>query len=553
MIGFHIDMNVNEFTREYLEKWLKTLADIGYDTVVWEMEENVQWETAPPCASPEAFSKAEFKEILKFSADLGMENVPFLQTLAHCEYVLKHEAYNHLSTQEGGFDMYDPMNPDVVPFLHKWIDEIIEMFGDVKHFNIGGDECWWLGKNDAQKEFIEKHSKSELYIRHINAVAEPLLKRGIAPVIWGDMVLGYPEALEKLSRKIEIWNWTQEAYDANPRILIWSEGMFVKDEIPEHIKERFGKALFPHGDSDGRQINQFYGEDYLAAKDFKTATAPASCCWLDNIFCPRTWIRMVTSFEGMRKGILSEHLIGTELLSWTVHTYPYELQFPCIEIPSFIREYPDQPIEAYMHYLVEKHFDIEDDGTFWEACELVSKRCLFTSNTWLGLMKHKTMPPPDYAELAIAKLSSGGEHYAMRQGEKALEAELRNCRGRQAEYEQAIQLFKKFARKAKKGQEELDAWILAARNLANRAKVSSILIQSYRGDQLHPAFPLGGLMPAKPGAFKDEAVKILEEMRQLRDETDAAYAFMLEPKRRAEIMHWIYGTIENAMKKVVGE
>ena len=65
-IGYHIDMNVIQFKGEYLKSWLNTLAGIGYDTIIWEVENNIQWESCPECVSPDAFSKDEFKELLDY-------------------------------------------------------------------------------------------------------------------------------------------------------------------------------------------------------------------------------------------------------------------------------------------------------------------------------------------------------------------------------------------------------------------------------------------------------------------------------------------------------
>ena len=34
MRGFHIDMNVAQFARPYLQEWLEELARLGYDTII---------------------------------------------------------------------------------------------------------------------------------------------------------------------------------------------------------------------------------------------------------------------------------------------------------------------------------------------------------------------------------------------------------------------------------------------------------------------------------------------------------------------------------------
>lgn len=47
IIGFHIDMNISQFKGNYLKQELKMLADLGYNTIIWEVENNIKWETCP--------------------------------------------------------------------------------------------------------------------------------------------------------------------------------------------------------------------------------------------------------------------------------------------------------------------------------------------------------------------------------------------------------------------------------------------------------------------------------------------------------------------------
>src|SRR5512133_1215455 len=112
MIAFHIDMNMAQYQAGYLKSWLAKLAQAGYDSILWEVENNVQWETCPECASPDAFSKDEFRALLNECRALGMEPIPLFQTIGHAEYVLKHPAYAHLKELPDKIDQYCPRNPD---------------------------------------------------------------------------------------------------------------------------------------------------------------------------------------------------------------------------------------------------------------------------------------------------------------------------------------------------------------------------------------------------------------------------------------------------------
>ena len=45
-----------------------------------------------------------------------------------------------VAEREGEIDQYCPLNPQLLPFLHRWMDEYLKLFGNIKYFHIGGDE-----------------------------------------------------------------------------------------------------------------------------------------------------------------------------------------------------------------------------------------------------------------------------------------------------------------------------------------------------------------------------------------------------------------------------
>ncbi|MCD4824134.1 MAG: family 20 glycosylhydrolase [Phycisphaerae bacterium] len=527
MIAFHIDMNIAQFTRPYLEKWLRDLSRLGYDTIIWEVENNIAWETCPECVSPDAFSKEEFNSLLALSRELGLEPIPLLQTIGHCEYVLKHDKYQYLAENDGKIDQYCPRKPELMPFLHKWVEEYLELFGDVRYFHIGADEAWSLGSCPACQAYAKEHSLSHLFIDHVNEVCEPLIAKNITPIIWADMVLHHNEALHLLSRNIMLFDWMYDIYHGNGKVYVWGgkQRLCSKDELPPETLERFGKHLFPHGDEPGREPKTFYTADFLAAEGFRVVTCPSSSSYRDNVFSPRNYYHMANTFDSTHKGI-QPHLNGAVLTSWTVHLFPWELQLACIDMPGFIADRPTEPIEKYQRKFLKDRFGVEKDEAFWEACGLLSKSCLFTHTQSLSFTKEAFSVPLDHAEKEIAKILEGGQ----------LEDELSNCEARLAEYRQALSLFDVFAGKASKGQDILDWWLLAGRNLVNRAEASIFLLQKAKVQT-----PDNG-----------HGQKILEDMQALRDETEAAYAPIIKPSRRKEIIAWLYASVEHALVIVVG-
>jgi len=524
LTGFHVDMNIAQFRGPYLKSELKALAARGYNAIIWEVENNIRWETCPECVSPDAFTKAEFKDILAYSRSLGLEPIPLLQTLGHCEYVLKNERYKPLAEVPERIDQYCPQNPEVVAFLQRWVDEYLEVFGPVRYFHLGADEAYTLGECPRCRAHAAAHSLSELYIDHINAMSGPLIEKGIRPAIWGDMVLHHPEALDKLSRKIVIFDWLYDRYQGCGTVQVWGRGSLTREELDTPTLERFGAFLYPLGDEPGRDPDPFYTADFLAANGFDVVICPSSSCYGDSVFAPRTFFHMRNTADSFRKGSRGR-LKGAVLTSWTVHLFPWELQRPSIDLAGFMAANPGRTLEDFEKTYVREHFGIDDLG-FFAAAGRLARRGLFNYAADLGFFKDARPAPLRYISDRIEEMAKNGE----------LEKELADGESRLGEYRRGLELFQAYAKAARSGHDELAAWILAARNLINRVEASRFLVIDRIGRS--------GL-----GAGSD-ARQILDELRALRRETEAAVAAKIKPSRTAEIIGWMYDSMEAALRQV---
>lgn len=519
--GFHIDMNIAQFRGPYLRDRLKVLAGLGYDTILWEVENNIRWETCPECVSPDAFTKSEFKDILAYGRSLGLEPIPLLQTIGHCEYVLKNEKYRPFAEVPDRIDQYCPRNPEVVGFLEKWIAEYLELFGDVKVFHLGADEAYTLGECPRCRAYAADHSLSELFIGHINAVSRPLIAKGIRPAVWGDMLLHHPEALDRLAKNVMIFDWLYDRYDGVGAVHVWGRGNVRPEELDAETLGRFGPYLYPLGREPGRDPDPFYTSDFLAAHGFDVVVCPSSSCYGDSVFAPRTYFHMRNTRDSFRKGF-SGGLKGACLTSWTVHLFPWELQGPSIELAEVVAGRPEGGLGEFEKLYVRRHFGIDDTG-FFAAAGLLAKRGLFNSASDLGFFKDARPAPIGYVAGRIVEIAGKGE----------LDAELSACESRLGDYRRGLALFGAYAGIAKGGRDELDAWTLAARNLINRAEAARLLLLIRRDG--------GG-----PGP-EAEAARILRELHVLRGETEAAVALRIKPVRTAEMLAWMYDSMEAAL------
>ncbi len=348
------------------------------------------------------------------------------------------------------------------------------------------------------------------------------------------MVLHRHEAIDSLSREIMLFDWIYSVHRGDGKVQVWDVGLRDRDGIPPETLSVFGRFLYPHGDEPGRDPETFYTADFLADRGFPTVTCPASSSYGDNVFSPRNWYHMVNTFDSFRKG-MADHLEGSLLTSWTVHLFPYELQLACVAIPAYLAANPEGTLEDFQRTFVRDRFGLEGAGEaeeFFRACGLLSKSCLFTHTSSLGFGKNTLPVPLDHAQKLVQKLDD----------EERAEGALNDCTDRLQEYRGALEVFGTLAARAPAGRDLLEAWRLAARNLVNRAAASAILLE--RVEELEMSVPM----------HPDErahARAILSEMRELKEQTRAAYSAIHRPTRCAEIIAWMFDSVEHALAEVV--
>ena len=207
---FHLDFNFLMLTKEEIRRQLASVAAMGYNTILWELEDKVRFETIAPCIHPEALSKEEFAEILAYSRSLGLEPIPLLQTLGHGEYVLSNEDFVPLRELPEWKDCYCVSKPAVRNLLSQLIEEYLDLFGEIKSFHLGGDEAYSFAQCPVCAAKAEKMGKLGLAMEHYAALTEVLIRSGIQPEMWMDIVVQHPDEIKAhlpLLKKFRFWDW----------------------------------------------------------------------------------------------------------------------------------------------------------------------------------------------------------------------------------------------------------------------------------------------------------------------------------------------------------
>lgn len=183
------------------------------------------------------------QEIRKLDArclDLGIDLVPNQNSFGHLRYWLEHPPLKKLAEisepyegSTGDFLRFPttiaPNNPGTVPFLRELYYELLPNFSS-KHFNVGCDETWDLGRGQSKK-LCERLGKGRVYLDFLLKIHREVKKRKKRMMFWGDIILHHPELIKKLPRDVIALNWGYEANHPFDK-----EGAtFEKSKIPFYV------------------------------------------------------------------------------------------------------------------------------------------------------------------------------------------------------------------------------------------------------------------------------------------------------------------------------
>lgn len=138
------------------------------------------------------WTKEEFKEMIEFSKENGMEVVPALELLSHQKYFML-DAYPQFMYNK---DTYDPRKEDLYQkVVFPAIDELLELTNAnrflIGHDEIAGGNSWFYKQNVLNKN--DKILPPELFLKDVEILNYYLSSKNIEPWMWSDMLYSKEE------------------------------------------------------------------------------------------------------------------------------------------------------------------------------------------------------------------------------------------------------------------------------------------------------------------------------------------------------------------------
>lgn len=174
-------------------------------------------------------------ELDECCAKAGIELVPSISTFGHQYMALRTDRYAGLGEfpEQAGrpFSLIErmehhtlnPLMDESLALAKRLIDQYAPLFRS-RRFNICADETFDLGKGRSAAQ-AGAVGVGTLYAGYLTELCSYLEERGLQPMMWADIAVGHPQALERLRDKAILLNWQYEPdVDESRTALVASTG-----------------------------------------------------------------------------------------------------------------------------------------------------------------------------------------------------------------------------------------------------------------------------------------------------------------------------------------
>lgn len=205
--GFHIDLRCQVMTPQALKNFAKELSAIGVNTIIMEWEATFPYQKHATISNKYAYSPAEVKSFIDYCQRLNIDVIPLQNCFGHVEYILRHDRYAHLKEDKKEVSQVCPLKAEECKAVFTEVFKEMAAMHPSRYFHIGGDETYLLGSCKECSAKAKKEGKSKLFVDYVKTMCEIATSMGKQPVLWADIILKYPEAVNELPKNLIYVDW----------------------------------------------------------------------------------------------------------------------------------------------------------------------------------------------------------------------------------------------------------------------------------------------------------------------------------------------------------
>lgn len=202
-------------TLDFMKQQIRRLAEIKINGFSHYVEHVVKTKKHPGIAPDDgSLTIEEWKEISDYAKKYFITVFGSFQSFGHFQSILKNPDYAHLG--ESG-TLISPVKEESYKFLKDIYDEMIPAF-DAPFFNINCDETFDLGKAESKK-LVDSIGYDGVYLQHVTRLNKYVKANGVRTLIWGDIILDYPDMLTRLPKDMIVGTWNYDDHENFERFL----------------------------------------------------------------------------------------------------------------------------------------------------------------------------------------------------------------------------------------------------------------------------------------------------------------------------------------------
>jgi len=207
--AFHYDIARGSYlTNETFCTALRLAARSGFTHFIPYLENMIRLPAMAQACPSCAYTADDWQKFETVARAAGIELVPHFNVIGHLETICP--AYPELGGRvDRGHLEIDPERAVTRAWTLRCLEEFCQ-FSHSEYFLIGGDEWQPPQQLLARTDF----EAGTAWVNQINCAVACLAQHGRKPIVWHDMLIHYPRALESLSRSAVIAFWFYD-YDSD--------------------------------------------------------------------------------------------------------------------------------------------------------------------------------------------------------------------------------------------------------------------------------------------------------------------------------------------------
>jgi hypothetical protein len=214
--GIQMDLARHMETVDYILRHTDAAARDGFNTLVLYLEARVRTDAFPHRPAADSYSLADMDRVVRHARGNGMEVIPVVATLGHCEQFLAcaplrslgeaRDGCGRFGAPSGGGSVLCPSQEATYDFLGRYLRELTQVFTG-PNLHVGLDEAWDLGYCRLCRRRWERDGLASLFMGHLRRMHGIVGQLGRRLWMWDDFFELSPDSVTEIPRDIVLCHW----------------------------------------------------------------------------------------------------------------------------------------------------------------------------------------------------------------------------------------------------------------------------------------------------------------------------------------------------------